>query len=91
MLSRPGGQETRVGLLAKLTGEVTCKHVGTNPRAEGFHKHDPYGRIAGILRRTLAIRHKIAANEARRATLEKAHDSQQVRASFQTHPEFGKR
>lgn len=48
------------------------------------------GQIPGILRRSLAVRHKIAVDEARRKTLEKAPTAAAARASFATHPDFGK-
>jgi uncharacterized protein YacL len=48
------------------------------------------GQIPGILRRSLAVRHKIAVDEARRKTIEKAPTAAAARASFATHPEFGK-
>lgn len=48
------------------------------------------GQIPGILRRSLGMRHKIAVEEARRKTLDKAPTSAATRASFPTHPDFGK-
>lgn len=48
------------------------------------------GMIPGILRRSLAVRHRIAIDEARRKTLEKAPDGPAARAFFPTHPDFGK-
>ena len=48
------------------------------------------GQIPAILRRSLAVRHKIAAEEARRKTLEKGPTPASVRAAFATHPDFGK-
>lgn len=48
------------------------------------------GSLPAILRRTLSVRHKIAVDEARRKTLEKVPSSEAARASFPTHPEFGK-
>lgn len=48
------------------------------------------GQIPGILRRSLNIRHGIAADEARRKTNEAAPEQGAVKASFPTHPEFGK-
>ncbi|MES3152553.1 hypothetical protein [Sphingomonas faeni] len=48
------------------------------------------GMIPGILRRSLTVRHRIAVEEARRKTLEKAPDAPTTRAFFPTHPEFGK-
>jgi hypothetical protein len=48
------------------------------------------GLIPGVLRRSLAIRHRIAVEEARRKTLENAPNTGQTRATFPTHPEFGK-
>jgi hypothetical protein len=48
------------------------------------------GMIPGILRRSLAVRHRIAIDEARRKTLEKAPDAPSARALFPTHPDFGK-
>lgn len=49
------------------------------------------GQIPAILRRSLSIRHRIAVEEAKRQTLENAPESDQIRASFATHSEFGKR
>ncbi|NKJ02019.1 hypothetical protein FHW92_004119 [Novosphingobium sp. SG707] len=48
------------------------------------------GTIPAILRRSLAVRHKIAAEEARRKTLEKAPPQSAAQSSFPTHPDFGK-
>lgn len=48
------------------------------------------GQIPAILRRSLAVRHKIAVEEARRKTLEKAPTSEEVKSAFATHPDFGK-
>lgn len=48
------------------------------------------GQIPAILRRSLSIRHKIAVDEARRKTLEKAPTSAATKASFANHPDFGK-
>lgn len=48
------------------------------------------GQIPGILRRSLALRHKIAVEEARRKTLENAPKPTAARASFESHPDFGK-
>jgi hypothetical protein len=48
------------------------------------------GQIPAILRRSLAVRHKIAVTEAKRKTLEKAPTPTDVKAAFPTHPEFGK-
>ena len=48
------------------------------------------GQIPGILRRSISIRHKIAIDEARRKTLEKAPDPGAVKAAYPTHPDFGK-
>ena len=48
------------------------------------------GMIPGILRRSLSVRHRIALDEARRKTLEKAPDGRATRALFPTHPDFGK-
>lgn len=48
------------------------------------------GQIPGILRRSLNLRHKIAVDEARRKTKEAAPEQGAVKASFSTHPEFGK-
>jgi hypothetical protein len=47
------------------------------------------GQIPGILRRTLAARHRIAVDEARRTTLENASEAA-AKTSFATHPDFGK-
>ena len=47
------------------------------------------GQIPAILRRSLAVRHKIAVDEARRKTLEKAPKADEVKAAFATHPDFG--
>lgn len=49
-----------------------------------------FGQVPAILRRSLVVRHKIAADEARRKTLENAPAQAAVRAAFQTHPDFGK-
>jgi hypothetical protein len=48
------------------------------------------GQIPGILRRSLQIRHKIAVDEARRKTFERAPTPEKARTAFGTHPEFGK-
>lgn len=48
------------------------------------------GQIPAILRRALAMRREIAVDEARRKLIEKAPDSAKVRASFASHPDFGK-
>ena len=48
------------------------------------------GQIPGILRRSMNIRHKIAVDEARRKTLEKAPDPGTIKEAFSTHPDFGK-
>jgi hypothetical protein len=48
------------------------------------------GMIPGILRRSLAIRHRIAIDEAKRKTIENAPDGIKTRAVFATHPDFGK-
>lgn len=48
------------------------------------------GTIPAILKRSLAVRHKIAAEEARRKTVEKAPPPSAAQASFPTHPDFGK-
>jgi len=48
------------------------------------------GMIPAILRRSLDVRHKIATEEARRKTLEKAPTAASTRTTFPTHPEFGK-
>lgn len=48
------------------------------------------GEIPAILRRSLSVRHKIAVDEARRKTLEKAPTSAAMKASFANHPDFGK-
>lgn len=48
------------------------------------------GQIPAILRRSLAIRHKIATDEARRKILERAPAPDASRAAFPTHPDFGK-
>ena len=48
------------------------------------------GQIPGILRRSLNLRHKIAVDEARRKTNEAAPERGAMKASFPTHPEFGK-
>lgn len=48
------------------------------------------GQIPAILRRSLAVRHRIAVEEARRKTLERAPKPAAVRGSFETHPDFGK-
>lgn len=48
------------------------------------------GQIPGILRRTLAVRHRIAVDEAKRKTLEAAPDAGSVRSVFATNAEFGK-
>jgi len=48
------------------------------------------GQIPAILRRALAMRKEIAINEARRKLKDQAPDGASVRASFATHPDFGK-
>lgn len=48
------------------------------------------GQIPGILRRILKIRHEIAVEEARKKIEDNAPASEAVRASFETHPDFGK-
>lgn len=48
------------------------------------------GHLPAILRRSLNVRHKIAVEEARRKTLERAPTPEEARAAFPTHPEFGK-
>lgn len=48
------------------------------------------GMIPAILRRSLAVRHRIAIEEARRKTLEKVPDALATRAVFVNHPDFGK-
>jgi hypothetical protein len=48
------------------------------------------GQIPAILRRSLAIRHRIATEEARRKTFENAPSGEETRGAFKTHPEFGK-
>ncbi len=48
------------------------------------------GQIPAILRRALAMRKEIAVEEARRKLLEKAPDASSIRASFASHPDFGK-
>lgn len=48
------------------------------------------GQVPAILRRSLSIRHKIAVDEARRKTLEKAPTSAATKAYFKNHPDFGK-
>jgi hypothetical protein len=47
-------------------------------------------QIPAILRRALTMRKEIAIDEARRKLKEKAPDTLAVRASFSTHPDFGK-
>lgn len=48
------------------------------------------GQIPAILRRSLDIRHEIAEDEARKKTIEAAPRSGETKATFTTHPEFGK-
>lgn len=48
------------------------------------------GQIPAILRRTLAVRHQIALDEARRKTLENAPAAGSAQTSFAPHPDFGK-
>jgi len=48
------------------------------------------GQIPGILRRSLAVRHEIAIEEARRKLAESAPGSETTRKSFATHPDFGR-
>jgi hypothetical protein len=48
------------------------------------------GQIPGILRRSIDIRHKIAVDEARRKTFDNAPDAGTTKATFPTHPDFGK-
>ncbi len=48
------------------------------------------GQIPGILRRSIDIRHKIAVDEARRKTFDNAPDAGATKATFPTHPDFGK-
>lgn len=47
-------------------------------------------QIPAILRRSLAVRHKIALDESRRSTLEKAPGPLEVKSAFPTTPGFGK-
>lgn len=47
------------------------------------------GQIPAILRRSLVVRHKIAVEEARRKTLEKAPAAGASQQMFATHPDFG--
>src|SRR3546814_20099775 len=47
------------------------------------------GTIPAILRRSLSVRHRIAIDEARRKTLEKAPDATATRAAFATNTEVG--
>jgi len=49
------------------------------------------GRVPVILRRSLAVRHKIAAEEARRKTLEKAPTSAALKEASPAHPISEKR
>lgn len=48
------------------------------------------GQIPAVLRRSLVVRHKIAVEEARRKTLEKAPAAGAGQEMFGTHPDFGK-
>lgn len=48
------------------------------------------GQIPAILRRSLDIRHDIAEDEARKKTIEAAPRSGEMKATFTTHPDFGK-
>ncbi|MDR7058769.1 MULTISPECIES: hypothetical protein [unclassified Sphingopyxis] len=48
------------------------------------------GQIPAVLRRSLIVRHKIAVEEARRKTLEKAPAAGSGQQMFATHPDFGK-
>lgn len=48
------------------------------------------GQIPGILRRTLAIRHESALEEARLKLASNAPEAGAMRRSFATHPDFGK-
>lgn len=48
------------------------------------------GQLPAVLRRTLAVRHQIALDEARRKTLENAPAAGATQTSFAAHPEFGK-
>jgi hypothetical protein len=48
------------------------------------------GQIPAILRRTLAVRHQIALDEARRKTMENAPVPGSSQATFTPHPDFGK-
>ena len=48
------------------------------------------GQVPGILRRSMAIRHQIAVDEARRKTAEKAPEAGSVASAFANHPDFGK-
>jgi len=48
------------------------------------------GQIPAILRRTLAVRHQIALDEARRKTIENAPTPGSSQATFTPHPDFGK-
>lgn len=47
-------------------------------------------QIPAILRRALTMRKEIAIDEARRKLKEKTPDTLAIRASFSTHPDFGK-
>lgn len=48
------------------------------------------GQIPAILRRAMALRHKIATDEARKRTLENAPPPGAAKDAFTTHPDFGK-
>lgn len=48
------------------------------------------GQIPAILCRSLDIRHNIAEDEARKKTIEAAPRSGDMKATFTTHPDFGK-
>jgi hypothetical protein len=48
------------------------------------------GQIPGILRRSLAVRHEIATEEAKKKLSDKAPGAESVRQSFTSHPDFGK-
>lgn len=48
------------------------------------------GQIPGILRRSLAVRHEIAVDEAKKKLADKAPTGDAVRQTFANHPDFGK-
>lgn len=48
------------------------------------------GQIPAILRRSLAVRHEIAIEEARKKLADNAPSGEKIREAFSNHPDFGK-